>query len=249
MKIVTYNLRCCYLGDGINSFVYRMGMIHDKITAEQPDVIAFQEVVDKCLEMLEKLLPDYLFVGQYRGPDYDGEGLYTAINKKTCQLLGLETIWLSPTPYVPGSRYENQSGCPRICVETLVRHSATGQLLRLFNLHLDHISEEARVCGMQCTLDFVKQFEGRGEIPVAILGDFNARPDSEAIALCGAFPGVREVTGTVECSFHNFGKRGAKIDYIFLSDALADQVKSVAAWEDVQDGIYLSDHYPICAEL
>ena len=34
-----------------------------------------------------------------------------------------------------------------------------------------------------------------------------------------------------------------------MSDELAKNVKSVSAWEDEMNGIYLSDHYPVCAEL
>jgi endonuclease/exonuclease/phosphatase family metal-dependent hydrolase len=42
-------------------------------------------------------------------------------------------------------------------------------------------------------------------------------------------------------------KKPEKIDYIFVSTSLKEgQVK---VWDDVTDGIYLSDHYPIELEL
>ena len=44
MKIVTFNLDCCWDGaEGINSFIHRAGMIYERINAEKPDIIAFQE--------------------------------------------------------------------------------------------------------------------------------------------------------------------------------------------------------------
>ena len=30
MKIVTFNIRCCYYEDGRNSFVFRAGIVHNK---------------------------------------------------------------------------------------------------------------------------------------------------------------------------------------------------------------------------
>jgi len=250
MKIVTFNLRCVYDKDGANSFIHRIGMVYDKIKTEQPDVIAFQEVVQPELDMLEKLLTDYILVGQFRGADYDGEGLFTAVRKDTCQLLGFETVWLSPTPYVPGSRYENQSDCPRICVQTLVRHKKSKQRMRLFNLHLDHISPEARTAGISAALDFMESYRSRDGHPVVILGDFNAHPDENVITACNDHPDLQDVTAAIPGTFHNFGRRSpSKIDYIYMSDALAEKVTGVAAWDDEHHGIYLSDHHPVCAEL
>ena len=44
MKIVTFNLRTDVKVDGENRFAFRKGIILDKITAEEPDVVGFQEV-------------------------------------------------------------------------------------------------------------------------------------------------------------------------------------------------------------
>lgn len=251
MKIVSFNVRCSYDGDGSNSFLHRAGLIYDKVAKELPDVIAFQEVTEPILNVMERLLPEYQFVGQFRNEDYAGEGVFTAIRKDTIALIGLETVWLSPTPYVAGSRYENQSICPRICVMTQLRHKTAGTLFRVFNLHLDHISDEARVLGMQSVMRFVEEYDAKRKLPVVILGDFNARPESKTIAFCEQYPGIREVTNEIPGSFHGFGKRNppVKIDYIYLSEKLADCVEKTEAWQDVHEGIYLSDHYPLCAEV
>ena len=231
--------------------IHRAGMIYEKIEQERPDVIAFQEFREKHLTILERLLPDYTFCGQFRKADYSGEGLYTAIRKETLQILGLETFWLSPTPYVAGSRYENQSMCPRICVMTQVRNKKSGQLMRIYNLHLDHQSEEARVLGMKSVLDYVTAQNKKTALPAVILGDFNATPDSETIAMCHAYESgaLRDVTDHIPTTFHNFGRmeKDCKIDYIFVSPSLAETCTEVVAWTDELDGIYLSDHYPVCA--
>ena len=39
IKIVSFNLRSQYTGDGINAFIHRAGMIYDKIKKEAPDTV------------------------------------------------------------------------------------------------------------------------------------------------------------------------------------------------------------------
>ena len=247
LKIATYNLRCVYNKDGINSFIHRAVLAADKIEDEKPDVIGFQEITPKNLTVMEKLLPEYSFVGQFRSASFDTEGLYVAVRKESCMLLGFESVWLSPTPYVPGSRFEDQSHCPRICVQAKIRHIESGKIFRVFNIHLDHISESARVLGISSVFEFIDSFNDGA--PIALLGDFNAHPDSDTVALCNARKGLRDVTANIPTTFHNYGKTSEKIDYIYLSGELADSVAEVNAWTDEINGIYLSDHYPVCAEI
>ena len=248
MKIATINQRCVYNKDGNQSFVHRGIILCDKIESEKPDVIGFQEVTPLSIKVLEKLLPEYLFVGQFRSKKYDGEGLFTAVRKETCDVLGFETIWLSPTPYVAGSRFENQSNCPRICVEAKIRHRESGKVFRLYNIHLDHISDEARVLGMEVAFNFIDSFKDGA--PIVVLGDFNAEPDSKTIEMCNARKDISDVTTHIPATFHGFGKCDTmKIDYIYLSKELADCVKNTVAWDDQVNGVSLSDHYPICTEL
>ena len=150
LKIVSYNLRMWQDDwDGINSFKHRIGMIFEKLQKEQPDVIAFQEVLPEMHVFLERLLTEYQLAGQFREANFLGEGTYIAVRKDVLQVLEYNTFWLSPMPYVPGSRFQQQSDCPRICNVVRLRHKKTNRIFRVFNLHLDHIGEEAKVKGMQ----------------------------------------------------------------------------------------------------
>ena len=177
MKVVSFNLRCHWKSnDGINAFIHRAGFIYEKINQEQPDVIAFQEVKRHSRDLLEKMLPEYEFVGTFRDADYTGEGLYTAIRKDLYVFLGVEMFWLSPTPFVAGSRFKNQSPCPRICLVTKIRNKNTNEIFRMINLHLDHVSDEARMLGLDCIFKFLDKYEELEHIPMVMLGDFNALP-------------------------------------------------------------------------
>lgn len=248
-KIVSFNLRCMWEKDGINSFPHRAGLIYEKMLADLPDIVAFQEVTEPQLALLERLLPEYTFVGHSRSADYKGEGLYTAVRRETFSVLGFEGIWLSPTPHVPASRYEHQSRIPRICVMTKVKNKETGEVLRIFNVHLDHLSSEGRVSQIECLFDFVNEQQAKVTLPAVVLGDLNAYPDSDEIALCNKQQGFTDLTGHIKGTFHDFGRREtpSKIDYIFATPELTARVETVECWKDEKNGIYLSDHYPVCA--
>ncbi len=249
MKIVTYNMRCIWDGsDGVNSFLHRAYMVYEKLSAEKPDIVSFQEVREEHAAYLEKMFPEYLLIGHGRLEDYSGEGVYTAIRRETMMLSASEITWLSETPYLPASRFPEQSECPRVVLMTLVRERASGRMIRVYNLHLDHISENARRLGMQCVLDRVTEEQKKFPTETVILGDFNARPDSVAIELCRAYPLV-DLTDKIEATFHGFGTRDPeiKIDYIFASEKLASAMVSCEAWTECKHGIWLSDHYPVSA--
>lgn len=251
MKIVSFNLRCVWQGDGINAFVFRAGMIYDKIMKEMPEVLAFQEASAKHIELLKRMLPEYTFCGQLRSKNYTGEGLYTAVRKDAIDMIAYETFWISPTPYVAGSRFENQSDCPRICVVSQIRHKETGKMLRLYNIHLDHISDLARIEGIKCVFEKMEEWNKKLPLPSVVLGDYNAHPDSETIRFCNEYetPRMFDATKEVPVTFHDFGKQGIKIDYIYVTEELKRAFTASGIWDTEIEGIYLSDHYPVWSEF
>ncbi|MBR5453811.1 MAG: endonuclease/exonuclease/phosphatase family protein [Clostridia bacterium] len=249
LKIVSFNLRCSYEGDGVNSFIHRAGSILDKINSEQPDIICAQEAVPSHVKFLRKNLTDYITIYNGRNADFGGEGLGLLIKKSRINLIGLDFFWLSETPYVPASRFAEQSGCPRICQVAMLQIDGTDKIFYVYNNHLDHKSDSARILGIRQVLERVKADNERMPFPLFILGDFNATPDSETIQYCYNYKPVELVDHTthIPTTFHRHGTLDydEKIDYIFTDKATAPKVKSVEAWDDVLNGIYLSDHYPV----
>ena len=247
------NLRFLWDGDGKNSFIHRGGLILEKISTEQPDVIAFQEVVDKSADFLERHLPQYNFVYAHRDAEYIGEGLVIAYKRAKFNLFSLDTFWLSDTPQVAGSVLEGQSPCARVCQSALLQEKQTHRVLRVVNVHLDYISQEIAVKQMRLILAHLDEKLFHEKTPFFILGDFNSEPDSETIALChsSTHPRLCELTESVTHTFHAFGTRqdACKIDYVFADTATAQKAYTVTRWEDEVNGIYLSDHYPLSVEL
>ena len=214
-------------------------------------MICFQEGTDKIIHFLKDALPTYQILFNQRNADYRGEGLAVALRKDSAELLGLNAFWLSPTPNLPGSRYEEQSNCPRICQCATVR--CENKIFRVYNLHLDHKSDLARRLGMEAALKKVQEDREKVPFPLLICGDFNATPDSAPIALCNAFDAVplTELTASVDYTFHNYGAKPApyKIDYVFSDKETGTVPFTVTPWTDEADGVYLSDHYPIQVDI
>ena len=260
LKIVTFNIRTLYSShiDGVNSFIHRGGMILEKIRMEKPHIICFQEVSDPIREFLNNYLTDYIILGHGRNADLKGEGLSFAYRKDSVEALFFESFWLSPTPYVPASRYKNQSDCPRICPHIVVKHKDMKAPISLYNVHLDHIGEEARIEGIRQIVDMISEYKKKMDCPTFILGDFNAYPDSETVSFLKAYNNSEfvDLSKNTGVTYHAFrGERGirngesAKIDYIFTDKVTARKPYTVTKWEDSQNGIFLSDHYPICLEI
>jgi endonuclease/exonuclease/phosphatase family metal-dependent hydrolase len=91
----------------------------------------------------------------------------------------------------------------------------------------------------------------RGEFPFVLTGDLNDTPDSPEIRTFLGFEAypMKDLTSGIKTSFHNFFRcrEDCKIDYIFSNKDTA--VSDVRVWDDLKDGMPLSDHYPIFAEL
>ena len=251
IKVVTFNLRCDVFSDTNNRWQRRKGLILDRLTDEAPDLIGFQECQPGMGDFLKRYLPEYLFVGCGRSADYSGENNMIGIRRERFELMALETFWLSPTPDVPGSRYDDQSDCPRICTNVLLRTLDTNRLLRFYNTHLDHVSESARVLGAQAVMGRMKeQLRGRESLPVLLTGDMNTTPGSPTM-LCftqdDELPLTDQTVGLP--SFHAYGRRcpSTQIDFI-LSRGFVP-VRPAVAWRERPYGFYLSDHDALCACL
>lgn len=251
-KAVTFNIRCVWSeGDGRNAFVHRAGMVYDKILKELPDIIMFQEFTAPHLEFMKRCLPEYEFYGHFRNSDFCGEGVFTAVRKDSLQVVGYDSYWLSPTPHVPGSRFENQSDCPRTCLTLTLRDIQTNKLFKSLNVHLDHISDEARIEGIKLLLGKAAQNFDADKLPIILGGDFNAEPGSKTIEYCNNYDQIKifDVTDKLEGTFHNYGSCSTKIDYLYVSESIRNATENVYIWDDCNEGIYLSDHYPVCMEF
>ncbi len=249
LKVMTFNLRVDAEGDGINRFPNRESRILDAIRAEDPDLIGFQEAYDHAREFLKRSLSDrYTLLGCGRGKNYRGEACCIAFKRDLFELISFETKFLSSTPNIPASRYaeSDQSSCPRLYVHAELSHGELSTPIHFFNTHLDHKGEEARLLGMTQIMQRASEIDG----PWILTGDMNALPDARCIRLPLSLSalGITDATAKLTHTFHGFGKytEGKKIDYIFTNMA---STKAYTVKDTPSEGVYISDHYPVCAEI
>ena len=247
VKVMTFNLRMPVVRDGINYFFNRAPYILDRVQKEKPDIIGFQEAKEPIYDWLKATFTDYLFVGLGRQTDFSDEANPIAFRKDRFELFGYDQIWLSPTPYIPGSRYEEQSLCPRILVATKLKEKGTSRVIRFYNTHLDHVGAGARLLGARQILSYIEKDLASFETPFVLTGDMNATPDEISIRALLEHPmGLEDTTALLKRTFHSYSGKtdeGDKIDYIFTKGFTV--TREAVCWTESFNGVYYSDHYPV----
>lgn len=251
IKVMTFNLRYDCEGDGINSFTNRFNRVLETIKNQNADIIGFQEVIDSMRTRVRNSLDGYTTVGCGRDRNYHGEAMLIAFRTDVFELIRVENIWLSKTPEIPGSRYEDsdQSGCPRMYTKIILKHNDIAEPFYFINTHLDHAGKEARYIEADQLTDDILSLDRK----YIITGDFNAIPTDPEIELIKSKiskNGGVDATADIGPTFHDFGRlpedKAVKIDYIFTNA----ECKNVYRVDDIPvNGQYYSDHNAICAEL
>ena len=134
----------------------------------------------------------------------------------------------------------------RICVYVILRDLKTGKEFAVFNTHLDHTSDLARINGIKVVLDKISEF---GDIPAYLMGDLNAKEDSETIlSTKESFDDAKVISPITEdtATFHGWGdpEKEKRIDYIMISKGDAE-VYEYHVVNNLHDGAYSSDHASI----
>lgn len=247
MKFLTCNIRRGVCDDGINSFEFRAPHLLNRLRAEMPDVACFQEVMPFVADWLTDNLPEYIVIGCGRSRNLDDEQMTVAFRKDRYSLIHMETFWFSPYPHYPGSRYATMCDWPRTCTEAVLREKATGELFKVCNLHMDNLYDHARALGVKQLMEKLRTEEVFDKAHIIIAGDFNAEPGDESIRRMD--PSFRDAAAESGPTYHGYDNEAhsVKIDYIWVQEDLA--ASGFAKWDECHDGVYLSDHYPLCVEL
>lgn len=250
LKIITYNIRV----QGKEKFDKRVTSVAEMVLAEDPDVVCFQELADYMQHSLMVCLPDYIFVGGFRDDDRSGEGAVIAFKKGRFYLSDCRTHWMSPTPLVPGSRFEcDQSPYPRVYTSLTLTEYGTYKTFRVYNTHFDHRGSEAKMLEAEQILSAIAEDSAYVSYPVIFTGDLNSTPNVPSIDMIKRAGGLSDVTGDIKQSFTNdhtpydSSWQGDKIDYIFVSDDITCTSCKRVDGDDV--GTCGSDHYAISAVL
>lgn len=233
------------------------------IKAQKPDVIGFQEVLKVQFEDLKNSLKDYHGIN-FDGPEMDAhkEGYHGIAknpifySKSRFDLVAAGSYWLSETPLVAGSM---SWGTARARNMSWVRlyDKITKKEFRFLSLHLDHLSNEAKLAQINLVLEESAQYPN--DFPQILVGDFNAKQTSKVIQSVlnsGWKDSFVEANGNVNpgATVHSFKglddpkkEKRNKIDFIFTKANI--EAISSKVIRDEYKGIYPSDHYFVSASL
>lgn len=258
LNIMTFNIRYDNPEDGMNNWQYRKEYVANSILFHDVDILGTQEVLHNQMVDLKKLLPDYQSVGVGR-EDGKEKGEYSALFYKKNRFSVVESgyFWLSATPEIAGSKGWD-GACERIASWAKLKDLKSGKEVLTMNTHFDHVGVVAR--RESVTLILNKLSELANGIPVILMGDFNAEPDSVVIKTIlntsneNHLIDSRSISPLVygpSWSFHDFGKipfeKRPLIDYIFISKDI--EISKYGVLAETDNDIFLSDHTPILVRV
>lgn len=249
ITIVSSNVRCWSPTDFFKkSWFYRAGLLFETLKEQEPDIIGFQEVTKVHYKYLCEKFRGYENVITYRDDSPLSEGCPIFYSTSRFECLDSGSFWLSKTPEVKSKDWG--SACYRICSYVILKQKSDSKKLLVFNTHLDHISDEARINGINVVLQKISEF---GNIPSIIMGDFNADEQSSTYAAAiNSFNDAKYLTSNPDKSatFQKFGKEldNENIDYFMISKS-GIEVKDYQIIKKTYDNVYPSDHFPIKTDL
>jgi endonuclease/exonuclease/phosphatase family metal-dependent hydrolase len=249
ITMMSANVRCLTPLDlGKKSWFYRADLLMEDIASQAPGIIGFQEATQWQYNYLVASMPQYDSVIDYRDTSIASEGCPIFYHKDLYTLVDKDSFWLSETPEVMSKDWG--SACYRICSYVILKENASGLSFVVFNTHLDHVSDEARIKGIGVVLDKIAQFGG---LPAVIMGDFNAIEGSETYeSVTENFLDARYEAAETRDSYtyQNWGnlESAKRLDYFMISkEGIAALRYDVIPAQ--HDGVYASDHCPIVLEL
>ena len=249
IRIVSCNVRyLTHLDLGKKSWFFRADKLVADVAAQTPGVIGFQEVTKWQYTYLVDTLTGYDSVITYRDNAKGSEGCPVFYNTDLYELVDKGSFWLSETPDVMSKDWG--SGCYRVCSYVILTDRASGKNFVVFNTHLDHVSDEARINGIRVVLDRITWFGG---LPAVIMGDFNAEEDSvtyENVTENFLDARYEAAKATGAGTFHDWGQMEARwrIDYFMISKT-GFRVLRYDVLDILHDGVYASDHNPIVLDV
>lgn len=245
ITICSFNIRGSNMDTGVNAWSNRKKMVIREFSNYQYDIVCMQEpLIDQIQDFLSIGIYEWLGVSGQGTPDSD---VFTPIfyNKKKLNVLDYGTFWLSETPDVVSRGWDGKF--PRICTWAKFRDIENCRSFYVFNTHLDHVGEVAKLEGARLICRKIKEMTA--EEAVFITGDMNSTPETPPIhTFLSEFSNSREIAteklgpaGTA----HSYGKLypPSQIDYIFVNEYIS-VTKAVTITKN-SNPVYMSDHYPI----
>lgn len=176
LRCMSYNIKNAYDMEGDNGWLSRKELVAGMIRFHRPDLVGMQEVLYNQLEDLQRLLPEYSWIGVGRDDGkQDGEFSCIFYRKSRLKLQREQTFWLSELPEEPGMPGWD-GGCRRVVTWGEFEDAYTGKTFLHFNTHFDHIGQVAVEQSAYLIRERIKAIAAG--VPAVLTGDFNVTSDS-----------------------------------------------------------------------
>lgn len=251
LRLISANIRYENSHDGINSWANRRPILSKIISNYFPDILATQEGLESQIKNLAQDIPMKL-VESHR--QWLPERMYPClyINEEQIVIKRSGDIWLSETPYTPGTS-SFKSMFPRLFTWMQITHLVAAQDYFVVNTHLDHILGSTRIEQVKVLLAEIEKLNTKN-LPLILMGDFNESPFGKVretiIGSTDLKDPWHEEGGLEESSHHGFRSddvKGDRIDWILIPKAFS--VEEIYLDKFSSDGVFPSDHYPLLATV
>lgn len=254
LTIATFNLR--YASDTPpNSWPERRPAMKACLQKMAADVIGTQEGLYHQLKDIAEDQPDYAWIGTGRDGGSRGEFMAIFYRKSRLEPMEFDHFWLSDTPNVIASTNWGNTN-RRMATWVRFRGRKTGREFIVLNTHLDHAVVGAREKGAALIRQRIEQLTNN--LPVVLLGDFNADPAKEKAYQIFVADGFLSDTWLAADerrnegldTFHDFkgARKGAyRIDWILTRGPWHASKAEVFVFS-IQNQ-FPSDHHPVLARL
>ena len=254
IDVMTLNIRFDNPGDSINAWPNRAGIVATFINAQVPDLVGMQEVLWNQYEYLDSAMTGYGSVAAGRDDGVrKGEACPVFYRLGRFNAVDEGTFWLSSTPEVPGSVGWG-AALTRIATWVKLFDRMTKDTMLFLNTHFDHVSDSARLMSAGVLLAKVREMAGDNNFVIA--GDFNALPGSltikrmrESNFAIDSFEISEKVPEGENYTFNGWSDSPGegRIDYIFVRNGM--KVKSHVTHKIIEDGVFISDHWPVTTRV
>lgn len=252
-QVATFNIRWDNPNDTGNLWKDRLPHVIELIQKHELKIVGVQEALEHQLTQLsDGLSYDYVGVGRDDGKK---AGEFSAIlyQADEYELLDEGTFWLSPTPEVPSKGWD--AALNRVCTWAKFK-GKLGETFFVFNIHYDHMGEQARIESSKLVLAQSKKINP-SQLPAVWMGDFNVSPQDEAYTVIledSNWKDARLVSQSPSTgprnTFTGFEWKPTNeriIDHIFVNSGV--RVSKHAILDDSYGKKYPSDHFPVMAEV
>ena len=259
IRVMSYNVRYDNPSDDTYVWRDRRDAVASVVRFHGPALVGLQEALrDQLRDLRDRLSDDYDWLQAGRRPPQAKAGEFAAIGYDATRfgLVDEWTLWLSESGEPGAVGWDAM--LPRLVRYVKLHDDDTDTTLFLFTTHFDHAGQRARVESAELLRSQVDEVPSN--VPVVVVGDFNARAvdpayerlvrdddrrrllDAHVVADSGHHgpeTSVTDFTGLVP---------DRKIDHVFVTSDV--EVLAHGTCSDTHgDGLYPSDHLPVIADV